>query len=101
MSLGCTKDEQSFCTHRSCQWPNLSTTPITAIWSRQCLPLSVVHLKGKHCRKPHCCIGVVDTFAVVWTIFSKNVDNKKCAPKLEFFNGKQMRKIGMIFDVQN
>ena len=29
---------------------------------RQCLPLSVVQLKGKHCRKPHCRIGVVDTF---------------------------------------
>ena len=24
--------------------------------------LSVVQLKGKHCRKPHCCNGVVDTF---------------------------------------
>ena len=29
---------------------------------RQCLPLSVVQLKGKHCRKPHCSNGVVDTF---------------------------------------
>ena len=29
---------------------------------RQYLPLSVVQLKGKHCRKPHCCNGVVDTF---------------------------------------
>ena len=28
----------------------------------QCLPLSVVHLKGKHCRKPHCHNGVVDAF---------------------------------------
>jgi hypothetical protein len=28
----------------------------------QCLPLSVVQLKGKHCRKPHCYNGVVDTF---------------------------------------
>ena len=27
---------------------------------RQCLPLSVVQLKGKHYRKPHCCNGVVD-----------------------------------------
>ena len=31
---------------------------------RQCLPLSVVHLKGKHCRKPHCRNGVVDTFGL-------------------------------------
>ena len=29
---------------------------------RQCLPLSVVQLKGKHCRKPHCLNGVVGTF---------------------------------------
>ena len=29
---------------------------------RQCLPLSVVQLKGKHCRRPHCRNGVVDTF---------------------------------------
>ena len=42
--------------------PNASTTPITAMGCRQCLPLSVVHLKGKHCRKPHCRNGVVDTF---------------------------------------
>ena len=31
--------------------PNVSTTPITAMGCRQCLPLSVVQLKGKHCRK--------------------------------------------------
>ena len=24
---------------------------------RQCLPLSDVQLKGKHCPKPHCCNG--------------------------------------------
>jgi hypothetical protein len=41
---------------------NVSTTPITAMGCRQCLPLSVVQLKGKHCRKPHCRNGVVDTF---------------------------------------
>ena len=28
----------------------------------KCLPLSVAQLKGKHCQKPHCCNGVVDTF---------------------------------------
>ena len=27
---------------------------------RQCLPLSGLQLKGKHCRKPHCCNGVVE-----------------------------------------
>ena len=33
-------------------------------------------------------------------ILSKNVNNKKCAPKLVFFN-KKMRKIWMIFDIEN
>ena len=42
--------------------PNVSTTPITAMGCQQCLPFSVVQLKGKHCRKPHCRNGVVDTF---------------------------------------
>ena len=42
--------------------PNVSTTPITAMGYRQCLPLSVVELKGKHCQKPHCRNGVADTF---------------------------------------
>ena len=36
---------------------NVSATPITAMGGRQCLPLSVVQLKGKHCRN-----GIVDTF---------------------------------------
>ena len=40
------------------------TTPVTAMGCRQCLPLSVVQLKGKHCRKPHCRNGVVDTFGL-------------------------------------
>ena len=42
--------------------PNVSTPPITVMGWRQCLPLSVVPLKGKHCQKLHCCNGVVDTF---------------------------------------
>ena len=29
------------------------------------------------------------------------VTNKKCAPKLVFFNEKKMRKILMIFDIEN
>jgi hypothetical protein len=45
--------------------PNVSTTPIMAIGCRQCLPLTVVQLKDKHCRKPHCRNGVVDTFGPV------------------------------------
>ena len=36
------------------------TTPITAMVCRQCLPLSVVQLKSKHCQNPHCRNGVVD-----------------------------------------
>ena len=32
-----------------------------AMGCRQCLPLSVVQLKGKHCLKPHCRNGIVDT----------------------------------------
>ena len=38
------------------------TTPVTAMGCRQCLTLSVVQLKGKHCRKLHCRNGVVDIF---------------------------------------
>ena len=45
-----------------CLGPNVPTTPIMAIDCQQCLPLSVVQLKGKHYRKPHCRNGVVDTF---------------------------------------
>ena len=41
---------------------NVSATPTTAMGCQQCLSLSVVQLKGKHCRKPHCHNGVVDTF---------------------------------------
>ena len=34
-------------------------------------------------------------------ILSKNVENKKFAPKLVFFNEKILKKIPMIFDVEN
>ena len=47
---------------RSSTCPNVSTTPIMAMGCRQCLPLCVVQLKAKHCLKPHCRNGVVDTF---------------------------------------
>ena len=33
--------------------------------------------------------------------FSKNVSNKKHAPKLIFFNEKKLRKIQKIFDIVN
>jgi hypothetical protein len=48
--------------------PNVSTTPITAMGCRQCLSLSVVQLKGKHCQKPHCRNRVVDTFGPCRTV---------------------------------
>ena len=34
-------------------------------------------------------------------ILSRNVNNKKCASKFIFFNEKKMRKIPMIFDIEN
>ena len=51
---------------------NVSTTPIMAMGCRQCLPLSVVQLKGKHCRKPHCRNGVVDTFGPYCPMLNMN-----------------------------
>ena len=48
-----------------------------AIGCRQCLPLSIVQLKGKHCRKPHCRNGVVDTFEhEVISVFPSLPDEK-------------------------
>ena len=47
--------------------PNVSTTPITAMGCRQCLPLSVVQLKGKHC---HCCNRVIDMFRLYQNILN-------------------------------
>ena len=41
------------------QGSNVSTTPIPAMGCQQCVALSVVHLKGEHCRKPHCRSGKV------------------------------------------
>ena len=37
----------------------------------QCLSLSVVQLKGKHCRKTHCHNGVVDTFGQYYQKYPK------------------------------
>ena len=34
-------------------------------------------------------------------MLSKNVNNKKCAPELIFFNEKKLRKIQIIFDIEN
>ena len=65
---------------------NVSTTPIMAMGCWQCLPLSVVQLKVKHCRKPHCSNGVVDTFGqsqvVKATAPHRNKQLMVCEPKL-------------------
>ena len=34
-------------------------------------------------------------------MLSKNIKNKKCAPRFIFFNEKKMRKIQIISDVEN
>ena len=34
-------------------------------------------------------------------MLSKNVSNKNSVPKLVFFNEKKIRKIWLIFDVEN
>ena len=41
---------------------SVSTTPIIAMGCWQCLPLSVVQLKGKLCQKTNYRNGVIDTF---------------------------------------
>jgi hypothetical protein len=50
---------------------NVSTTPITAMGCRQCLPLTIVQLNDKHCRKPHCRNWVVDTFRLRLELISE------------------------------
>ena len=49
---------QIFCLDLSA-WTYLQL-PLRQRGCRQCLPLSVVQLKDKHCQKPHCHNGVVD-----------------------------------------
>ena len=44
--------------------PNVSKTPILAMGCQQYSPLSLVQLKVKHCLKPHCGNGVVDSFGL-------------------------------------
>ena len=53
-------------------------------------------------------IGVVASFQKLGIIFRKqkdfkidviNVNNKKCAPKLVFFDEKKLRKVRMIVDI--
>jgi hypothetical protein len=65
----------------------VSITPIMAMGCRQCLPLSNVQLKGKHCRKPHCHNGVVDTFGHDLSQADKSNIRVSSFPKL-FLNVK-------------
>jgi hypothetical protein len=51
-----------------------------AMGCQQCLPLSVVQLKGKHCRKPHCRNGVVDTLGQC----SMNLSNQNAYSWLQY-----------------
>ena len=57
-----TGKNSNVCIIKGVTCPNVSTTHITAMGCWQCLPLSVVQLKGKHCRNLHCRNGVVNTF---------------------------------------
>ena len=50
---------------------------------QQCLPLSVVQLKGKHCLKPHCRIGVVDTFGQRGQLENHKVGTLTCVTDME------------------
>ena len=74
--LGLVHDFQGKTLCWSCR--NVPTTPITAMGCRQCLSLSDVQLKGKHCRKPHCRNGVVDTFGPCQLEGSLKVHSIKC-----------------------
>ena len=44
---------------------------------------------------------MVDFQSDLKTDVIKKVTNKKCAPKFIFFNEKKIRKIQMIFDIEN
>ena len=47
-------------------------------------------------------LGIILVSKVIEKLMlSKNVTNKICAPKLIFFNEKKMRKIRIIFDIEN
>ena len=75
-----------------------------AMRCRQCLPLSVVQLKGKHCRIPHCRNGVVDTFRPGlgnWTNKApiSNVRPYSCTTKLLPPANDSFIKIGVAWKV--
>ena len=47
-------------------------------------------------------VGIIlENKVILKLLLSKNVNNKKCATKFVFFNGKKISKIWMIFDIDN
>ena len=58
------------------------------------LPIGVMAI----CRKLSI---ILEHKMILELILSKNVNNKKCAPKLIFFKEKKLRKIPKIFDLEN
>ena len=72
-------------------WPHNARTyvqlPLRQWGCRQCLPLSVVQLKGKQCRKPHCRNGVADMFGLYRVDFTGYPSNQFAGYRL---NGQQL-----------
>ena len=91
---------------RNLHGPNVSTTPITAMGCKQCLSLSVVQLKGKHCRKPHCRNGVVDMFGqgiIQYYLYTGQKSDKThlCFVLFSFFTGQEFDKIYLCVGLLN
>ena len=76
-----------------------STVPNLLNMALRVLELSSKGYKIIKCQK----LGIILENKVVEKLMSsKNVNNKKCAPKLIFFNeNKKLRKIWMIFGIEN
>ena len=75
-----------------------------------CKVKSLRHLRQPHFSKgltklalqPGQKSGMILSFEVVLKLkLPKNHFNKKCAPKILFLNEKKIRKIRMIFDIEN
>ena len=59
----------------------------------------ILRIPGAHVRQK---LGMILESKVVQKLkFSKNVNNKRCAPKIRFFNEQFFRKIWVIFDIEN
>ena len=44
---------------------------------------------------------ILENKVIKKSMLSKDENNKKCPPKLAFFNEKKMREIPMTFDIEN